>query len=227
MMRTEETGTLAAEGGAPVSPEDAGMTMKVVEAILAANADYAEMLNRGLAPRYDDLSAIAEKRITEIVGENVAPAFLAFEKGLHIETSGNGTMTDKIIACISAVRLSPADRTSDSREVWYGSAAACARELLSVVGKLGRPDLRQACVDWQAEILKGPEREARVAIGEREYLIGLVSAQGCLEKGKLTGAGVGFDRIRRITGYLVGTLDRFNNAKAAEERDRVKHGMSM
>ena len=33
-----------------------------------------------------------------------------------------------------------------------------------------------------------------------------------------------FDRIRRITGYLVGTLDRFNNAKRAEERDRVKHG---
>lgn len=34
-----------------------------------------------------------------------------------------------------------------------------------------------------------------------------------------------FERIRRITGYLVGTLDRFNNAKRAEERDRVKHGM--
>ncbi len=33
-----------------------------------------------------------------------------------------------------------------------------------------------------------------------------------------------FERIRRITGYLVGTLDRFNDAKAAEERDRVKHG---
>lgn len=33
-----------------------------------------------------------------------------------------------------------------------------------------------------------------------------------------------FDRIRRITGYLVGTLDRFNDAKKAEERDRVKHG---
>lgn len=32
-----------------------------------------------------------------------------------------------------------------------------------------------------------------------------------------------FEKIRRITGYLVGTLDRFNNAKAAEERDRVKH----
>jgi len=37
------------------------------------------------------------------------------------------------------------------------------------------------------------------------------------------GNGVPFQRIRRITGYLVGTLDRFNNAKRAEERDRVKH----
>lgn len=35
-----------------------------------------------------------------------------------------------------------------------------------------------------------------------------------------------FQRIRRITGYLVGTLDRFNNAKRAEEHDRVKHGIS-
>ena len=36
---------------------------------------------------------------------------------------------------------------------------------------------------------------------------------------------VHFERIRRITGYLVGTLDRFNNGKRAEERDRVKHGI--
>lgn len=34
---------------------------------------------------------------------------------------------------------------------------------------------------------------------------------------------VKFERIRRITGYLTGTLDRWNNAKQAEERDRVKH----
>ncbi|MBO8458404.1 MAG: hypothetical protein IAA81_09310 [Spirochaetes bacterium] len=39
------------------------------------------------------------------------------------------------------------------------------------------------------------------------------------------GKGVEFERIRRITGYLVGTLDRFNDAKRAEERDRVKHGL--
>lgn len=37
-------------------------------------------------------------------------------------------------------------------------------------------------------------------------------------------APVPFDRIRRITGYLVGTMDRWNNAKGAEEHDRVKHG---
>ena len=40
---------------------------------------------------------------------------------------------------------------------------------------------------------------------------------------KLVGEGVGFDRIRSITGYLVGTVERFNNGKRAEERDRVKH----
>lgn len=34
-----------------------------------------------------------------------------------------------------------------------------------------------------------------------------------------------FERIRRITGYLVGTVDRWNNAKRAELNDRVKHGM--
>ena len=33
-----------------------------------------------------------------------------------------------------------------------------------------------------------------------------------------------FDRIRRITGYLVGTVDRWNNAKREELKDRVKHG---
>ena len=37
--------------------------------------------------------------------------------------------------------------------------------------------------------------------------------------------GPKFERIRRITGYLVGTMDRWNDAKRAEERDRVKHGV--
>lgn len=40
-------------------------------------------------------------------------------------------------------------------------------------------------------------------------------------------AAVPFERIRRITGYLVGTMDRWNNAKAAEEHDRVKHAVNL
>lgn len=43
-----------------------------------------------------------------------------------------------------------------------------------------------------------------------------------VENGKV-GEGIKFERIRRVTGYLVGTLDRFNNGKRAEEADRVKH----
>ena len=40
----------------------------------------------------------------------------------------------------------------------------------------------------------------------------------------MVGKDIKFERIRRITGYLVGTLDRFNDAKRHEEHDRVKHG---
>jgi anaerobic ribonucleoside-triphosphate reductase len=43
------------------------------------------------------------------------------------------------------------------------------------------------------------------------------------KKVKKVGEGVSFERIRRITGYLVGTLDRFNNAKKSEVSDRVTH----
>lgn len=43
---------------------------------------------------------------------------------------------------------------------------------------------------------------------------------------KSNGKGIKFERIRRITGYIVGTIDRWNNAKKAEERDRVKHSLT-
>ncbi len=46
-----------------------------------------------------------------------------------------------------------------------------------------------------------------------------------VDKDGNVGKGVGFDRIRRITGYLVGTLNRFNNGKRAEVEDRVKHSV--
>ena len=51
---------------------------------------------------------------------------------------------------------------------------------------------------------------------------GVINDQ-CPGCGRTEADGVEFERIRRITGYLVGTVDRFNNGKRAEERDRVKH----
>lgn len=44
-----------------------------------------------------------------------------------------------------------------------------------------------------------------------------------VDENGMVGNGIGFQRIRRVTGYLVGSLDRFNDGKKAEERDRVKH----
>lgn len=41
--------------------------------------------------------------------------------------------------------------------------------------------------------------------------------------GRKVGEGVKFQRTRRICGYLVGTIDRWNNAKLKELKDRVKH----
>ena len=53
---------------------------------------------------------------------------------------------------------------------------------------------------------------------------GIIGDQ-CPGCGRTEAAGVPFERIRRITGYLVGALDRFNNAKRAEEHDRVKQSV--
>lgn len=70
------------------------------------------------------------------------------------------------------------------------------------------------------------EIEAYIERGRKRYGEGLrgidVELDG--EYVNLTYHTVPFDRIRRITGYLVGTLENFNDAKRAEERDRVKHG---
>lgn len=59
---------------------------------------------------------------------------------------------------------------------------------------------------------------------------GIKSTERCImytrlhaDENGIVGKGVKFERIRRVTGYLVGTLDRFNDAKKAEVHDRVKH----
>lgn len=51
------------------------------------------------------------------------------------------------------------------------------------------------------------------------------AVEGTKPESQVVGVGVQFNRIRRITGYLVGDVkSRFNDAKKAEEHDRVKHG---
>lgn len=77
-------------------------------------------------------------------------------------------------------------------------------------------------------------KEANVGFGsvnhpvDRDPVCGFTGIIGntCPSCGREEG-DVRFERIRRITGYLVGTVERFNDAKRAEERDRVKHSMSM
>ena len=74
------------------------------------------------------------------------------------------------------------------------------------------------------------EIDAYIAYGRKQYpgksIIAMdVTLDGDFVDLKYQFSPQPFERIRRITGYLVGTLDRFNDAKRAEERDRVKHGV--
>ena len=79
-------------------------------------------------------------------------------------------------------------------------------------GELPEEEIR-AYVEYVKEKNPGREIERLTLTPDGE----MVDLEYCL-------VGVPFERIRRITGYLVGTLDRWNDAKRAEERDRVKHG---
>ena len=74
------------------------------------------------------------------------------------------------------------------------------------------------------------EIDAYIAYGRKKYpgksIIAMdVTLDGDFVDLKYQFSPQPFERIRRITGYLVGTLNRFNDAKRAEERDRVKHGV--
>lgn len=72
------------------------------------------------------------------------------------------------------------------------------------------------------------EIDAYIDYGKKKYPDRIIKAVSIVLDGdfvnlKFAFEDIPFDRIRRITGYLVGTLERFNNGKRAEERDRVKH----
>ena len=59
--------------------------------------------------------------------------------------------------------------------------------------------------------------------GKKPHKLTITPAESGYVNLEYTIHGQRFERIRRITGYLVGTLDRWNNAKRQEEKDRVKH----
>jgi len=85
-------------------------------------------------------------------------------------------------------------------------------------------------VNVLGEQISQQEIDAYIDYGRKKYtgreITGMdVTVDGEYVDLKYTFADVPFDRIRRITGYLVGTLDRFNNGKRAEEHDRVKHSV--
>lgn len=77
--------------------------------------------------------------------------------------------------------------------------------------------------------ISAPEKQAYIDRGIKQYgraLKGVeVALDGDFANITYHTEPIPFERIRRITGYLVGTLDRFNNAKRAEEKDRVKHSV--
>ena len=85
-------------------------------------------------------------------------------------------------------------------------------------------------VTVQNGTIEQKETDAYIAYGRKKYpgksIIAMdVTLDGDFVDLKYQFSPQPFERIRRITGYLVGTLDRFNDAKRAEERDRVKHGV--
>ena len=85
-------------------------------------------------------------------------------------------------------------------------------------------------VNVVGDALSQEEINAYIDYGKKKYsdreLTGMtVKVDGDYVDLQYNFADVPFDRIRRITGYLVGTLDRFNNGKRAEEHDRVKHSV--
>lgn len=81
-------------------------------------------------------------------------------------------------------------------------------------------------VSYDSNIFSKEEIDKYISIA-RERVPDLTQVRFSLEGGKVrcdyTARGVPFERIRRITGYLVGTMDRWNDSKRSEESERVKH----
>lgn len=83
-------------------------------------------------------------------------------------------------------------------------------------------------VDVTNGVLKQEEIDAYIKRAEKKYPNARISSMKIKIDGdfvdiKYEAEPIPFDRIRRITGYLVGTMDNWNDAKRSEELDRIKH----
>jgi anaerobic ribonucleoside-triphosphate reductase len=101
-------------------------------------------------------------------------------------------------------------------------------------GTVQSPEIKQEVIHMKVNVIgeqiSQDEINAYIEYGKKKYsdreIIGMtVKIDGEYVDLQYDFENIPFDRIRRITGYLVGTLDRFNNGKRAEEHDRVKHNV--
>jgi hypothetical protein len=92
---------------------------------------------------------------------------------------------------------------------------------ITIHGEIGDTELQ-----FYLEIYQELREEANPSCEKMTRAVVTVEGQDVKIQG-YDSNGTPFERIRRITGYLTGTTDRWNNAKRSEEKDRVKHGMGM
>lgn len=85
---------------------------------------------------------------------------------------------------------------------------------VKVIGEAIHPDEKKIYVDYIKE-----------KVGKRELESVTIKVDGEYVDLEWTLKDIPFERIRRITGYLVGDMGRWNDGKRAEEADRVKHNV--
>lgn len=190
--------------------------------VFSLNDRCAEALNMNNEVTLTDLGKMAEEAIADedLSGVGDDQAFLQELKELSMSQ-------------VSLLEISK----DDERSVFYPDIANFVKEFLASADNLyTRHGFNKEQVDgFRKDIFNSQldlihRKKCSFTINDKSYKgvmrMGAEVINGPKnEKEKLIGENIGFERTRRITGYLVGTLDRFNNAKRSEERDRVKHGM--
>lgn len=190
-----------------------------VNLTLAFNQKIANHLNRQVVPTEEGLFGIARV----LIKKNPLFSKILDEEKIEAvawEVIGNATVMQAIVF----------PEGEDPTQKWYASPGALASEIYEALRIKGETGDLQKAIDWQAAYCRNGE--TRMEFPHASYTVSrhfaIDIARGEPEpvgEENLVGKSVGFERVRRITGYLVGDLSRFNNGKRKEEHDRVKHGM--